>query len=114
MPRLLRSTPPGLHSFCPLTLRRAESALFAGLEGQDRERCPRVRDVMAAVAIERAREPAARLTLIDLQPGDSTLGRLLGGRNPGLAQDVQHQAGRVAVAGSVLGLRLPVLALPGA
>jgi len=86
--------------------------LFAGLQGQDCKRCPRVGDVMAAIVIERAREPAARFALISLQPGDPALDRLLGGRDPGLAQDVQHQAGRVAIAGGVLFLWLAVAALP--
>src|SRR5262249_30040435 len=86
--------------------------LFASLQGQDCERRPRVRDVMAAVAVERAREPAARFALVGLQPGDPAPNGFLGSGDPGLTQDVQHQAGRVAVAGGVLGLRLAVLALP--
>src|SRR5262245_15296256 len=89
-------------------------ALLAGLQGQDRERRPRVRDVMSAVAVERAREPAARLALVGLQPGDPAPEGLLGGRDPGLAEDVQDQPGRVAVAEGVLVLRLAVQALPGA
>src|SRR5262249_47278486 len=51
--------------------------------------------------------------LVGLQPGDPALDRLLGGRDPRLAKDVQHQAGRVAIAARVLSLRLTVLALPG-
>src|SRR5688572_28473508 len=70
-------------------------------------------DEVIAVLVDRAREPAAGFALIGFQPVHRAGDDRIGGRHPGLPQDVGDQSGAVAVArsfvvlGSVFTLPVP-------
>src|SRR6185312_6694686 len=81
-------------------------------EGHHGEAGSGVRDVVMGVGAQRPGEPAARLALVALEPGDAAEnGRVIGG-DTGLPEHVDDQAGGIAVAGSVLVVGGAVVALP--
>ena len=72
--------------------------LFASGQRHHGERRPRVRDVVLAVRVQRAREPAPAFALVRLEPGDAALDGRIVGRHAGLAQHEHDEARAVTVA----------------
>ena len=93
-------------NFCRRSLRTTLPTSAASRITSPRRRPPvpdgegraRVRNIMLAVGMQRAREPAAAIALMALQPGDAALDLRIVGRHASAAQNVDHEAGAIAVA----------------
>src|SRR5438270_13500492 len=65
----------------------------------DSEHAADVCEIMGIVLVERAREPSAAVTLIRLDPSDALLDGRIARRDPGAPENVNREAGGIAVAG---------------